>query len=261
MATLNQGLGVRAGGSGGGGGSDTNLGNSNLTADAAARTYQTASGGTVTFQTNAAADTLKIGDNGKVQVGVSAANYTLPPSRSSAQYKAVEDASGGCSFQQQKAQQQVSFSIDVASAADRTKHLFKIDGSVLSAPSLSTITVANMKRALLYTPTGLTNPTITGVTVFYAMTETTGPAGVPQLSLWTQTSGVGAATFGGTDSAIINMTYPTTTNFIQAVTSSSLSISLTNATAYGFLLNSNTGQTLTNIFMWGTVQITHDVVY
>lgn len=81
MATLNQGLGVKAGGSGGGGGgTDTNLGNTDLTADAA-RVYDV-NGNNLTFedgttdimQLNATSNNLQIGATSK---------YSMPTARGS----------------------------------------------------------------------------------------------------------------------------------------------------------------------------------
>ena len=68
MSTLNQGLGVKAGGAGGGGGSDTNLGNTDLTADAA-RIYKNASGQTLTFKNNAGTNALQVDNSANVQIG------------------------------------------------------------------------------------------------------------------------------------------------------------------------------------------------
>lgn len=82
MSTLNQGLGVKAGGAGGGGGSDTNLGNTDLTADAA-RIYKNASGQTLTFQNNAGTNALQVDNSANVQIG-GASPYTMPNARGTA---------------------------------------------------------------------------------------------------------------------------------------------------------------------------------
>ena len=79
MSTLNQGLGVKAGGAGGGGGSDTNLGNTDLTADAA-RIYKNASGQTLTFKNNAGTNALQVDNSANVKIG-GATPYTMPNAR------------------------------------------------------------------------------------------------------------------------------------------------------------------------------------
>ena len=79
MATLNQGLGVKAGGSGGGGGgTDTNLGNTDLSADAA-RIYDV-NGNDLTFE-NGTTNILQLDESGNsVKIG-GASPYIMPTAR------------------------------------------------------------------------------------------------------------------------------------------------------------------------------------
>lgn len=81
MATLNQGLGVKAGGSGGGGGTNTNLANTNLEADDI-RTYKLSNGGSVTFNTFASANILQVRNpDASVRIGPAASYYRMPLTR------------------------------------------------------------------------------------------------------------------------------------------------------------------------------------
>jgi hypothetical protein len=79
MATLNQGLGVKAGGSGGGGGgTDTNLGNTDLSADAA-RIYDV-NGNDLTFE-NGTTNILQLDESdNSVKIG-GASPYIMPTAR------------------------------------------------------------------------------------------------------------------------------------------------------------------------------------
>ena len=97
------GFGFNIGGGGGGGGTNTNLGNDNLTADNTARTYKVASGGTITFQTNAGVNTAQMNDSGALVIG-GASPYTMPTARASAQYQvlAATNGTGALSFKQGK---------------------------------------------------------------------------------------------------------------------------------------------------------------
>lgn len=81
MATLNQGLGVKAGGAGGGGGTNTNLANTNLEADDI-RTYKLSNGGSVTFNTFGGANILQARNpDASVRIGPAATWYRMPLSR------------------------------------------------------------------------------------------------------------------------------------------------------------------------------------
>ena len=92
MATLNQGLGVKAGGSGGGG-TNTNIANADLTSDAdhildvAATTLTIDSGAVDILKVNGATD--------KVIIGPSGADYTMPSDRpSNGEVLKASDGSG-----------------------------------------------------------------------------------------------------------------------------------------------------------------------
>ena len=81
MATLNQGLGVKAGGSGGGGGgTDTNLGNTDLSADAN-RVYDV-NGNNLTFE-DGTTDIMQLNaTSNNLQIGSSTSNkYSMPTAR------------------------------------------------------------------------------------------------------------------------------------------------------------------------------------
>lgn len=77
MSTLNQGLGVKAGGAGGGGGSDTNIANSDLVLDANHSTNMDAN--TLTFKTGST-NIVQMTGAGALQVGA-ASPYIMPNAR------------------------------------------------------------------------------------------------------------------------------------------------------------------------------------
>lgn len=100
MATLNQGLGVKAGGSGGGGGgTDTNLGNTDLSADAA-RTYDV-NGNDLTFE-NGTTNILQLDESGNsVKIG-GASPYTMPTARGTInEVLGLSDSSGTAAWRTQ----------------------------------------------------------------------------------------------------------------------------------------------------------------
>ena len=81
MATLNQGLGVKAGGAGGGGGTNTNLANTNLEADDI-RTYKLSNGGSVTFNAFGGENILQARNpDASVRIGPAASWYRMPLAR------------------------------------------------------------------------------------------------------------------------------------------------------------------------------------
>lgn len=93
MATLNQGLGVKAGGSGGGGGgTDTNLGNTDLTADAT-RTFDV-NRNNLTFE-NSGTNILEL-DQATASVNIGGASpYRMPTARgTSGEILGLSDGSG-----------------------------------------------------------------------------------------------------------------------------------------------------------------------
>ena len=81
MATLNQGLGVKAGGAGGGGGTNTNLGNTNLEADDV-RTYKLSNGGSVTFNSFGGVNILQARNpDASIRIGPADTWYRMPLAR------------------------------------------------------------------------------------------------------------------------------------------------------------------------------------
>lgn len=140
MATLNQGLGVKAGGSGGGGGgTDTNLGNTDLQADAV-RTFDV-NGNDLTFE-NGTTNILQLDESGNsVKIG-GASPYTMPTARgTSNQILGLSDSAGTAAWR----------TLAVTTAPSQTHagggtvgestvsagniYLFKKDGTTMEVPS------------------------------------------------------------------------------------------------------------------------------
>jgi hypothetical protein len=80
MSGYNQGFNKMGAGSGGGGGVDSNLSNTDLTANTISRVYKVAEGGALKFQTKEGVTILLVNDNGNVVIG-GASPYTPPKSR------------------------------------------------------------------------------------------------------------------------------------------------------------------------------------
>lgn len=157
MSTLNQGLGVKAGGAGGGG-SDTNLGNTDLTADAA-RIYKNASGQTLTFKNNAGTNALQVDNSANVQIG-GASPYTMPNARGTAnEVLGLTDGTGTAAWRTvtdtlttYPAQDAGSGASGAITAVANTLYIPEKDRLRMLAVGTTTSTTIDLTNAYLYTP-------------------------------------------------------------------------------------------------------------
>lgn len=144
MATLNQGLGVKAGGSGGGG-TNTNIANADLTSDAdhildvAATTLTIDSGAVDILKVNGATD--------KVIIGPSGADYTMPSDRpSSGEVLKASDGSGT-----------LAWSADTNSNTNIANDDLTLDGNHSTNTNNQTLTIKNgTNTTALFNANGLT---------------------------------------------------------------------------------------------------------
>lgn len=158
MATLNQGLGVKAGGSGGGGGgTDTNLGNTDLQADAV-RTFDV-NGNDLTFE-NGTTNIIQLDESGNsVKIG-GASPYTMPTARgTSNEILGLSDSAGTAAWRTvtdtlttYPAQDAGSGATGTIVAVANTLYIPEKDRLTFVAIGTTSSTTIDLRNAQQYTP-------------------------------------------------------------------------------------------------------------
>jgi hypothetical protein len=235
---------------------NTNLGNSDLTADASSRTYKLASGGNVKFTAND--DTTIFGalDSGtKLSIG-GASPYDMPTARADAQYKSLvaTDGSGATSWEEQYNWMVQIYTGRASSILYRQFGVMGLNSMVVGNGNNITFAngvglqplIATADMTLRLAKVGLSTDITTGL-VSLAMFEG-GADDITDFDLATSKTDLGAIAVNGTTDNLEN-------------TSLTLTTALTENKWYFFAVENASGGTMSDVFCWLTLYFTIPVKY